>query len=295
MAKPIILTDSTSDMNKALREQYQVDYMAMNYLVGDEEYPASLDWESHSAKDFYDIMRGGTRITTTQVPQSVCTETFTNYLEQGMDILYIACSSALSASVNTARVVARELLERYPERRIICIDSLISGLGQMHLAIEAAKLRDEGKTIDEIAEHIENIKLCVNQCGTVGSLEYLRRAGRVTASSAFFGNLLGVKPLIISDRIGQNYAAKKVKGASNARAAIANMMKEAANGEYHTLYISHADCEAEAIALRDAVLAVAPFETVHMDTVRPIIGASVGPGTVIAYCFGKEVTIEGKE
>ncbi len=295
MNRFVIITDSTSDMNCTMREQYNVEYVAMNYLIGDEEYTASLDWEYHSPKEFYDVMRNGTRITTTQVPQTVFANTFRSYLEQGLDILYLACSSALSASVNTARVVAKEILSDFPDRQIACIDTLISGLGQMHLVIEAAQWRDAGKSLDDIVAHIEDVKLCVNQCGTVGSLEYLRRAGRVTASSAFFGNLFGVKPLIISDRIGQNFAVKKVKGASAARAAIAQMVNDSADGQYDTLYISHADCEEDAIALRDAILEIAPFESVHMDTIRPIIGASVGPGTVVAYCFGKEVTIEGKE
>ena len=295
MNRFVILTDSTSDMNRTLREQYNVDYVAMNYLIGDEEFEASLDWEYHTPNVFYDIMRNGTRITTTQVPQTAFAERFNAYLEQGCDVIYLACSSALSASVNTARVVAKEVLADYPERHIACIDTLISGQGQMHLVIEAALWRDAGKSFEDTVAHIEDIKLCVNQCGTVGSLEYLRRAGRVTASSAFFGNLFGVKPLIISDRIGQNFAIKKVKGASAARAAIAQMIKDGADGHYDTLYLSHADCEDDVLALRDAILDIAPFETVHIDTIRPIVGASVGPGTVIAYCFGKEVTIEGKE
>lgn len=294
MNRFVILTDTTSDMNKDLREQYDVDYVPMNYVVGDNEYVASLDWESHSPKAFYDIMRDGTRITTTQVPQTVFADTFASYIEKGVDVLYLACSSALSASVNTGKVVARELMDAHPERKIICVDTLISGLGQAHLVMEASKKRAEGFSLDDTAAYIESIKFNVNQFGTVGSLEYLRRAGRVTASSAFFGNLFGVKPIIISDRLGQNFAMKKVKGASTARNTIAEMVKDAANGTYDTLYITHADCEDDAIALRDAILAIAPFQNVHMDVIRPIIGASTGPGTVIAYCYGKEVTIEGK-
>ena len=291
----VILTDSTSDMEKSLRERYNIDYVPMNYMVGEDEYVASLDWESHPSNAFYDIMRKGTRITTTQVPQTVFKDAFKAYLEQGFDVLYIACSSALSASVNTGRIAAKEALASFDDAKIVCIDSLISGLGQAHLVIEAAQKRAAGATIEDTAAYIESIKLNVNQFGTVGSLEYLRRAGRVTASSAFFGNLFGVKPIIISDRVGQNFAMKKVKGAANARTAIAELIKDAADGRYDTLYISHADCLEDAQALRDAILAIAPFEHVHMDTIRPIVGASVGPGTVIAYCYGKEVTIEGKE
>ena len=295
MRKYAIITDSTSDLEKSARNQYDIDYVAMNYIINDVEYVASLDWESHSAKEFYDIMRKGTRVFTTQVPRVAYEEKFREWLDKEYDIIYISCSSALSSSINTARIVADELKKEYDAAKIYCIDSLISSLGQGYLAMLASDLRKEGKSIDEVSDAIEGCKLCVNQVGTVGSLEYLRRAGRVKASSAFFGDLFGVKPIIISDRIGQNYAYKKVKGLNNSRRAIAEDIKEAADGVYEDLYISHADCLADAEAVRDEVLKVAPFKNVHIDTIRPIVGASVGPGTIIVFCFGKEVTIEGKE
>jgi DegV family protein with EDD domain len=159
----------------------------------------------------------------------------------------------------------------------------------------ASEKRKEGFGAAETAKFIEENRLRVNQCGTVESMEYLRRAGRVKASKAFFGNLFGVKPIIISDVKGQNYAYKKVKGINNARAAIADHIVDAADGNYDILLISHADCEQEAIILRDEILRRAQFKEVIFGYIGPIVGASVGPGTVIAFTFGKEVTIEGNE
>lgn len=295
MREFVIFGDSTCDLVKELRAQYGIEYVSMNYVVDDQEHGASLDWENHSAKDFYDLMRGGKRAFTTQVPKQSYIDAFTAALEAGKDILYISCSSALSGSIGTAQVVAQELAETYPEASIQCIDSLISGLGQGHLLIEASKCRDAGKSAAETAAYIRSIRLQMNQCGTVDSMEYLRRAGRIKASKAFFGNLFGIKPLIISDIKGQNYAYKKVKGAANARTAIAEHIVDAADGVYETLYIAHADDEEAAIALKEEILALAPFKNVVMGYIGPIVGASVGPGTVIAYVFGKEVTIEGTE
>lgn len=291
----VIFTDSTSDLNRETREEYGIRYVAMNYSIDEVEYEASLDWESHSPKEYYDLMRSGKRVFTTQVPQTVYYDAFKSVVEQGKDIVYIACSSALSASVKTAKVVAKELMTEFPEAKICCVDSLISSLGQGFLVIEAAKKRAEGLSAADTAKYIESIRLCVNQCGTVESLEYLRRAGRIKASKAFFGNLFGVKPLVISDRTGQNYAYRKVKGITAARMAIAEDIKAAANGNYGTLYLSHADCEEEVLKLRDVILSIAPFENVVIDVIRPIVGASVGPGTVIAFCFGTEVMVEGNE
>ncbi len=291
----VILADSTCDLPKELREKYNIDYVAMNYIVDDTEYVASLDWESHSSRDFYDLMRGGKRVFTTQVPKNVFYDKFREIAGQGKDIVYISCSSALSGSVNIARMVADEVLKEFENTKIFCIDSLISSLGQGYLLIKASELRSEGKSAEETAKHIEEIKLCVNQCGTVESLEYLKRAGRIKASKAFFGNIFGVKPIIISDIKGQNYAFKKAKGMNNARIAIAEHIIEAANGSYDTLYIAHADCIDAAEKMKEEILKIAPFKAVVTSIIGPIVGASVGPGTVIAFCYGNEVTIEGKE
>lgn len=207
-----IITDSTSDLCKIFRTQYDIDYAQMNISYDDKELVASLDWDSYSLKELYDTMRMGKRIRITQVPYDAFLNKFKYYLEQGKDVLYISCSSALSGSINIARTVKQELEESYPNNKIVLVYSLISCLGQGFLVIKAASLRNEGKTINEVKEYLEVNKLKVHQVATVENLEYLKRAGRVKASSAFFGNLFGVKPIIISDVIGQNYAFKKVKG-----------------------------------------------------------------------------------
>ena len=295
MREFVIFADSTCDLTKEMREKYNIDYTPMNYIVDEKEYVASLDWESHPVREFYDLMRNGKRVFTTQVPQNVYQEKFESAIKDGKDVLYISCSSALSGSINIARTVTEQLKEQYPDAGIFCVDSLISSLGQGHLVITAAQKRDEGLSAEETAKYIESIKLKVNQAGTVDSMEYLRRAGRIKASKAFFGNLFGVKPIIISDIKGQNFADKKVKGTQNARAAIAEDIVNAADGNYDTLYISHADCIESAEAIKEEVLKRAPFKNVVFSVIGPIVGASVGPGTVIAFCYGKEVTIEGNE
>jgi DegV family protein with EDD domain len=198
--------------------------------------------------------------------------------------------------VGLARIVADELLEKYPERRIFCVDSLNSSLGQGCLVLKAAELRDEGKTAEEIVGWLEENRLNVNQCGTVETLDYLRKAGRVTAASAFFGNIFGVKPLILSDINGKNYAYRKVKGAATARKELAkDTVAAAEDTENSVLYISHGDALSEAEKLRDEILSLARFKDVFITNIGPVVGASVGPGTLISFVYGKKVTIEGKE
>lgn len=294
MSNFAILTDSTVDLTPDYLEKYDIDYAPMNYTIDGKEYPALLDWSIHSAKQFYDFMRNGVIIKTTQVPVNVYEEKFEKYLKEGKDVLYISCSSALSGSINTATSVAKELKEKYPERTIRCVDSLISSLGQASLVIEASRNRAEGKDVNEVADHIEAIRLTRHQYATVDNLEYLKRCGRVSAASAFFGNFFGIHPLIISDKIGQNYAVRKIKGARNVIPELAEeAAKNAINPEEQTLFISHADSEDQAIALREAIFEKVFFKDCYISTIGPIVGASVGPGTIIAFVNGEEVTIQG--
>lgn len=295
MKEFVIFGDSTCDLDLATRTEFDIDYIPMSYIVDEKEYPASLDWESHSVKEFYDLMREGKRVYTAQIIPNVCREKFLAAIEAGKDVLYIACSSALSSSYQSACVIARELEQSHSGAKIFCVDSLISTLGQGHLLLEASRQRKAGKSAEETAAYIESIRLNVNMIGYPGSLDYLRRAGRVKASSAFFGNLFGVKPIIISDRKGNNYALKKVKGTANARNAVAELAVEAVTEASDTLYIVHADCPEEAEAIKNAILSRHSFKEIRTGIIGPIVGASVGPGMVGAFVFGKEVTIEGND
>ena len=139
-----IITDSTSDLSLEFREKYGIDYCKMEFSEGDTNYHASLDWDEISFKEFYGSMRQGKRYKTVQVPVKTFDEKFREHLEKGNDILYIACSSGLSGSINTARVISEELRSAYPGRKIVCIDSLISGMGQGSMAIKAAEMQQEG-------------------------------------------------------------------------------------------------------------------------------------------------------
>lgn len=296
MASFAILVDSTADMSPEMLKQYNVDYCPMNYTMDGKEYPALLDWSIHSSKEFYDFMRNGIIIKTTQVPITVFQQKFETNAAEGRDVLYISCSSALSGSYNAALPIAKDIMDAYPGRTVRCVDSLISSLGQANLAIVAAAMRDEGKNVNEVADYLESIRLTRHQFATVDNLEYLKRCGRVSATSAFFGNFFGIHPLIISDRIGQNYAVRKIKGAKNVLPELAAEIKKAAiSPETQTLYISHADNEEQALALRDLVLADTPFKDSVIGIIGPIVGASVGPGTISTYVIGEEVTIQGGE
>ncbi len=293
----VILTDSCGDLPRDLREKYNMEYVPMHYCYDGKDVIASLDWEFLSATDFYNVMRSGKRIITSQVNDSTFEEAFERFVSEGRDVLYIACSSALSSSVNASYRVRDAVLKKYPAAKIICVDSLNSCSGLALLCIRASELRAEGKSIEEVASWItENCKK-VNQECTVDSLKYLKQAGRVSAASAFFGGILSVKPIIISDVNGQNVAVEKVKGRKNSLDRIVERFVERYESlSYQRIFIVHADCLEEATALKERIYDVLVDKDVeiYINYIGPTVGASVGPGTIGVYFFGKEVTYDSK-
>ena len=287
-----ILTDSCSVLSPELLQKYNISYVMMNTVYNGVEAPASLAWEWRTPHAFYDIMRNGERITTTQVPVERFQKAFDDYLDRGFDVVYIACSSKQSGSVNTAAVLAKEYEKKNPEMQIYCIDSLNASLGEGMLAIHAATLRDKGLNAAEIAVEITKIRKNVNEFVTVHSLDALRRAGRVKGSAAFFGNLLGVKPIIISDAIGEQTPITKVKGRQKSFDELVNRLAEAIEApETQTVYLAHADCDEEEIeALKEKLREKIPVKEIYVWYIGPIVGASIGPGAIGVFAFGKEVT-----
>ncbi len=297
MRKVKVITDSCSDLNSELLEKYDIDYGKMTTICNGEQSPALLTWSEEESHQLYETIRGGTRVTTSQVGIEEFERIFREYLDKGMDIVYIGCSTKQSGSVNTGYVVAQDLLDEYPGAKISCIDSLNASIGEGMVVIEAAKLAAQGKDVDEITSYVEGMRKKVHEYVTVHTLDHLKKAGRVSASSAFFGNLLGVKPIIISDANGVQAAYKKVKGRHNSFREIVSLLKGSIVApEEQTVYIAHADCDrAELNSLIELVKAEIPCKDVCVVGIGPIIGASIGPDAVGVFGFGDTVTFAAEE
>lgn len=297
MRKVKVITDSCSDLNKELMEKYGIDYAKMSTVLDGKESPALLTWSPDEVHAFYEQMRNGKRFTTAQVSVEEFNRIFKQYLDEDCDIVYIACSSKQSGSVNTGRVVANKLLENYPTAQIFCIDSLNACIGEGMLAIRAAEMAADGAPAEEIASHINAIKKNVLEYATVHTLDYLKAAGRVSASSAFFGNLMGVKPILVADANGAQAAYKKVKGRGNSLKEIVSLLKEnIEDSEDQIIYIAHADCNEEDVnTLVSLVKSEIKCKDIFVGYIGPIIGASVGPDCLGVWGFGKTVTFAAEE
>ena len=293
MRKVKILTDSCSDLNKELMDKYDIDYVKMNTVYEGVTSPADLTWTPEDVHKMYNMMREGKRITTTQVPVEEFTKVFTKYIEDGFDIVYIGCSLKQSGSVNTGAVVAKQILAKNPDAQIFCIDSKNACLGEGLLAIEASKYAANGdRSAQEVNDYVISIRKTIHEYATVHTLDYLKRAGRVKGPAAFFGNLMGVKPIIIADANGEQAAFKKVKGRQNSLKEIINLLKESiVNPEEQTVYIGHADCSEEEVkSFVDLVKKEIPCKEIFVGYIGPIIGASIGPDAFVINGIGNEVT-----
>ena len=291
MSKYQIFTDSCSDLSKEIRTKAGIEYFRMGFNVGDKLYPADMDFELYSPEQLYawigDLKN---HCKTSMVNPLEFEEKMVPYLEKGIDILYIACSSALTGTQNVFNLVVEDLKTRYPERKMICVDSLIASYGLGWLTLDAKKEQDKGATIEEVVEWCNTHKFHYNQIVTVDTLTYLKAAGRVKGTAAFFGNIIGVKPWFISDRKGNNFVIKKVKGTKNALNEIFEITKE----KIHLDKCKEV-CIVQGMAMDNALKLKERFEkelgvTCHIEWIGPIVGITCGPGVIGTFCYGEEVT-----
>jgi len=301
MNKFVIFADSTSDLTTKQRKDYNIEYarMMVNWTDKDKNFHeiyADLDWTELSPTEYYNLMKEGYIIMTSQVTEQEFDEKFIPHFEKGEDILYIACSSGLSASGALAmRLWNEKYSKSFPNCKLRVVDALNSVMAQGMMAIDAAKMRDDGKSIDEIADVMEKTRNTYNQSATVEDLTTLGKHGRVTASAAFFGNIFGVKPILISDARGHNFAIEKTKGRRNALLRVASLVKERVIApEKQTCYVCEADAKAEDLELLVSQLKAIGFSEVEVQKLGPIISASCGPATIGVYYKGQEETRVGE-
>ena len=294
MRKYAIVTDSACDLSKAYRDANKIDYAKTMYSYTENgqvhELGADLDWAGLSCKDFYNVLRRGIRIFTAQVTIQNYLDVFVPHLEKGEDVLYVACSSGLSASINTAKMLAEnELKEQFPDRKIVIVDSLRAGMAQGSIVMLAVDLMKQGKTIEENAEILEKEKRSYKEVGIPETLSYLKRAGRVSAGAAFMGNLISLKPILVFDEKGSNIAKEKAIGKKKAFKRMAEMIRDdIVNPEDQEIYLMNADCSPEDVEFfKKAILEQVKVKNIVVETLGPVIGASSGPGTIIVNYKGK--------
>lgn len=296
MAKYQIFTDTASDLPTNLRKENNIEYFQMGFAVNGKDYKADLDFKDYSVEEMYSwVVNPSSVIKTSLVTVEQFIKTLTPWLDKGFDILYIACTSVLSGTVNCFRLAAEQLKEKYPDRKIIGMDSTRAGMTLGLMVVDAAKMQQEGKSIDEVHEYLEKEKQHYRLCGTLGTLIYLKRAGRVSGAAAFFANMFGIRPIIVGDTKGHNYVIGKVKGNKAAFDRLFEIVKDTVEGQEHpVIYLGHGVFP-QAVEYFKKRFEEELHATVYEYRIGPIIGISCGPETVHIVTKGKEMTLTSPE
>lgn len=283
----IIITDSCCDLTPTLADNSELTVIPLHLTIDGKEYRNMLDGSDIDSKTFYGKLRAGITATTSAVNPDVFNSVFEDALKEGKNILYLAFSSGLSSTYHASTIAAEELMQRYPDSKIYCVDTLAASLGQGLLVYLAAQKKKNGATIEEVRDFVEQNKLHLCHWFTVDDLNHLKRGGRVSATTALLGTMLNIKPILHVDDEGHLINVGKVRGRKASIESMLIHMKESAiNPSEQTVFISHGDCEEDALALKEMVEKEFSPKQIEINTVGPVIGAHSGPGTLALFFLG---------
>lgn len=281
-----IITDSACDLPAE-------HLTAMNVI----SVPLTLNFRGQTRDDsvsegigaLYQGLRDGEVASTSAVNPARWAENMEPVLARGQDVLVIAFSSGLSTTYQSAVIAAEELKEKYPQRKLLVVDSLCASLGQGLLVHYACKKRDEGASLEELAQWLESNKLNLCHWFTVDDLMYLKRGGRVSATTALVGTMLKIKPVMHMDNQGHLINMSKARGRKASVEALAAKVAELGQGyDNRTMFICHGDCLADAQYLEKLLREKYGVEEVLIGYTGAVIGSHSGPGTLALFFLGKE-------
>uniref|UniRef100_UPI004056AEDE DegV family protein n=1 Tax=Agathobacter sp. TaxID=2021311 RepID=UPI004056AEDE len=277
-----IYTDSSCDLPKEITEKYDIKVMQLEVIIDGKEPILNKEIQE---KVFYQCLRDGANAKTAAVTPGYFAEHMRKSVEVGRDILYVGFTSGLSATYNSGAMILEELREQFPERKLLHIDSLCASVGQGLLVHYAALKREEGADIEEIYEGVMTMKNKIHHQVTVDDLFFLKRGGRISATTAVAGSVLNIKPMIHVTEEGKLDTVGKIRGRKHALKKLVSKMKDNADLEtWDYVFISHGDCEEDAQSVKSMVEEIYPQAKVIISYVGPVIGAHTGPG-VIALCY----------
>lgn len=283
----VLFTDSCCDLSLDTLREWNVECLDLTFRFDDSDHEyhnTELD-----AKAFYQMMRDGKSAKTSAINIAQFKEAFEAEAKNGRDILYLAFSSGLSTTYNSARIAAEELSDAYPERKILVVDTLCASAGQALLLALAIDKKNEGASIEDVAKFVEDHCLSICHWFTVDDLEYLKRGGRVSPAVAFVGGLLGIKPVLHVDDEGHLISVSKSRGRKAAITALADRYDELAlHPGSGKIFISQADCMDDAKELERILVERHKIDPAHIVDIGPVIGSHSGPGTLALFFVGKK-------
>lgn len=291
-----IITDSTSDLSQEMVDDLDVTVIPMDFTVGIDsflDYPDERELASH---DFYTRIAAGESSTTNQISLAVFNDTFEPFLKEGTDVLYLAFSSGLSGTYNNSVIAARNLAEKYPDRKIDTVDTLAASLGEGLIVWHAVQKKRAGASIDEVKNWVEQNRNRMHHWFTVDDLNHLKRGGRISGASALVGTMLGIKPVMHIDDEGHIILIDKIRGRKQSLDdMVSHMAKTAEEPESQMIFISHSDSLEGAEYVKEQVEKKFGVTQFQLAPIGPVIGAHTGTGTVALFYLGKDREFEQKQ
>ncbi len=305
--KFVILPDGTCDLNEEIRKKYNIDVIVghVHYPNGVEE-KAMLSWEdcsllkTHTGEEFYaELSKNPSGFTTAPPNIQEFYNTFEKYVKDGYGVLSMTISSGMSGTYNFSVNAKEMILEKYPEAKIECFDSLRFGPGYGLMAIYASILRTEGKTLAEVKEFLETNKNRFHQIGWLDDLSFVAKKGRLSHAKAFMGKLIGIKPIGEFDHNGLTTVIAKAKGEKTAyRAMLSYIENTIENPEDQVIIIAHTNRRSQAEHYKELIKEKFNPKEIYLNDVYPSCGINIGPGLMAAYYVGKPISkdlVEEKE
>ena len=284
-----IITDSSCDLPQELADKLELLVLPLHFTIGGKTYANYLDWREVGFHDFFERIRQGEAASTSAVNPESFREVMEQTLQQGLDILFVGFSSGLSTTYQSGCIAADDLREIYPERKILTVDSLCASLGQGLYVYLGALQQQAGKSIEEVRDYLEDIKLHLCHWFTVDDLMYLKRGGRISATTAVLGTVMQIKPVMHMDNDGHLANVTKARGRKGSLIALAEKaLTTSTDLPSQTMFICHGDCYDDAKFVADYIRERSAVKDIIINYVGPVIGSHTGPGVVSVFFLGTE-------
>lgn len=281
------MTDATSDVTDKYAADHNVDMLGMLITLDGTEYQ-TVGQDRLTTDKLLALMENGSQPTTSAIPTGAFVEHFESLLQAGQDVLYLAFSSGLSGTYQSAMIAKDMVSDSYPDRQIIIIDTLAAASGQGALVYEAVRLRDAGLSMSEIAKTITELVPKVRSWVMVDDLQHLARGGRISKAAATVGGLINIKPLIDVDPDGKLRQVEKVRGAKKAVKTVIDHTLSTISPEFKNIYIGYSGDDAQAQQMAETLRASDAVDDVTVLPLGPTIAAHTGKGTIAVFSFGAE-------
>ena len=256
----------------------------MEFTMSGVSYQHDAGYRQMDAKTFYRRLRDGEMATTSAINPGQYVEYLTPILAGGQDVLLLVFSSGLSSTYQNSLLAAEELRAQFPDRKLYVVDTLAPSGGQALLVYHAALRRQEGASLEETRDWVEENKLHLAHWFTVDDLMFLKRGGRISAATAVMGSMLSIKPVLHVDDAGHLVNVSKARGRrASLRALVDKMEQTAIHPENQTVFIGHGDCLEDAQWVAEEVRRRFGTRSIYIAYTCPIIGTHSGPGTLALF------------